>query len=148
MRLILAVTVLLAFVAIASTKPVPPPTAKSPDVPAASAIPNLAGDTNWGVIAQTGRAIQITGHASWFAVGAIRDDGRVQVVWTLTDESKAGIGVYEVGKDGNLTGHWQWGENATLDKNGDLVPAEDQSLLADRVYKIKPGVPDVPEPFR
>lgn len=109
--------------------------AKEPE--AKKAIPDLAGESNWGFVSQAGTSIQINGHSSWYAIGLIRPDGKVQITWTLTDGSRSGIGVYTV-EGCDLIGRWGWCEVVEVDKAGDLQG----ETSPDITRKIKPPEPD------
>lgn len=136
MRLLAILTVLLTCTFVIA-KPSRPEPAKP--LPKADAVPHLAGASNWGEVTQSGRTLQINGHSSWFAVGEVRKDNTVMLVWTLNDGSRSGIGVYNVVNGHDLEGHWGWGDTVYLNEKGELCG---EWLMRDTTYKIKPMEPE------
>lgn len=105
-------------------------------------VPNLEamlGDTNWGTVTQRGRDIEIADHPDWSAVGRIRDDGKVFLLWTDLRNGGACPSVYDVTEHG-LQGLWGRGdEGAAIDATGNMTGP----VRTDWVYKRPPPVPEV-----
>ncbi len=134
-RLVTIIAVLLCC-SIAIGKPTRP---EPPKPKAADVLPDLSGPSNWGYCTQAGTSIQINGHSSWYAIGLVRPDGKVQLTWTLTDGSRSGIGVYTIKNGCDLEGRWGWCESVEVDKNGDLQG----ETMGDTTYKIKLEPPEI-----
>lgn len=126
--------VLLAAIPMVMAKPDLPAPKKeaSPKVPS---VPNLAGQTNWGELTQVGSSFKIDGHPVWFAVGEIRVDGKVNVIWTLRENNEPCPGVYEIRKiDNALVGLWGYSRHEIhIDEEGNLVGSP---TYTDTTYKI------------
>ncbi len=105
---------------------------KAPEAKKAT-VPDLAGDTNWGTLTQDGKAFTINGNAMWRAVGHIREDGKVFVLWTDLTNDEPCPGVYEL-RDGELHGTWARSSNSDFEKDG--------SGMRDIIRKVKPVEPD------
>lgn len=98
-------------------------------------IPVLPNSTNWGKLTQVGKDFRIEGHPNWDAVGRIRDDGKVFVLWSLRSTGDPCPGVYEI-KCGELIGLWGFGTEVEI-KNDGSIGGE---VRADRIYLVE--VPD------
>lgn len=116
LRILIFAAVLLTC-SFAAAKPV----RQSPKPPPAKveAVPDLAYESQWGVITQTGKILSIDGHPQWCATGHIREDGKVWILWTDLASGIPCPGVYEV-KAGELHGVWGRAENVTVEKDGSL----------------------------
>ena len=123
---------LLSTVTASPGRNLPPPI-KQPQPPA---IIDLSGETNWGTLVQTGRQIRITGHDQWEAIGQIRADGRVTIIWTMLSDGSVCPGVYDIRKeDGALIGTWgHASQGVTIGDDGSLIG---QRLIDDVTYRIK-----------
>jgi hypothetical protein len=107
--------------------------ADSPQKDNPKAVPVLPGpETNWGTLEQSGRDFRIYGHPQWEAVGKIRDDGRVTLIWTYRADGEACPGVYAI-ENGNLKGLWGHAGRVAIDEKGDLVG----EVMSDVTYKVK-----------
>ena len=127
---ILSMLAVLAIVGVLSAKPDRPAPKQPPkEIP----VPNLAGLCNWGVISQNARRLSIKGSSSWECEGEIRQDGKVQLLWTCLSDNRRAIGVYAA-EMGSLQGHWGWEDEAKVDEGGDLIGI----LRTERVVKIEP----------
>lgn len=85
-------------------------------------VPNIAGDSRWGTITQSGKKIEIDGDPKWYVKhGEIRADGKLFVIWIFRDDGKAAPGLYTINADRSITGHWQWGESAMQDDKGNWI---------------------------
>ena len=148
MRVIYACIILSALIPFALSAPDKPakPEAKKIE-PKKPAVPTLAvaGETNWGTLTQAGREIQIEGHPVWEAIGTIREDGKVQIIWTLSGTGRPCPGVYEIQKDGTLAGVWGYGHQVRINTVGQLevIPesgANGSAIRSDVI--IRPLPPD------
>jgi hypothetical protein len=93
--------------------------------------------TNWGVIRQVGCNFVLEGHPHWEAVGVIREDGSINLLWTRLSDTFPCPGEYEVLQDGTLGG--VWGENGEGEvKNGKTVGL----TRPDRIYQLPPPEPE------
>lgn len=90
----------------------PAPPKKMPPPP-----PYVGGPCNWGTILQDGRKIEIRGHSHWEAVGRIRLDGKLEVLWTRLHDGALCPGLYKLNADGSIKG--RWAEGSTGAKIGD-----------------------------
>lgn len=97
-----------------------------PDLPKSKAkenpVPFIGGHTNWGFLEhdqKDPRKFTITGHSHWEAVGEIRPDGKVFILWTMLSDGRRAPGVYRIeGRD--LHGQWAFGENVEVQEDGSL----------------------------
>lgn len=104
--------------------------ALAPLPPGTPKLPDLAGESNWGVVTQKGRDIAIGGHPCWNASGEIRPDGKVHVIWIQNADGRIGRGMYTVdGKD--LTGHWGWDDQVEVSETGEIAG----DICSDRISK-------------
>lgn len=88
------------------------------DRPVRNALPDLAGQCEFGTVAQVGRAVSITG-GTWLATGQINPNGTVTLYWTATHSGQQAVGVYRV--DGRkLMGHWGWADAVEINDQGEL----------------------------
>ena len=102
---------------------------KKPDVPVL-----VQGQTNWGKLHQQGRNFKLTGHREWEAVGVIREDGRIFILWTLLADGEPCPGMYRANADGTLTGEWAYGyEVKTCPKTGTMTGP----FRSDRIYAVE-----------
>lgn len=112
----------------------------TPDRPDAKKIPrpefrypDLAGAANpsvWGKLhfdRQSG-ALVIEGHPHWDATGQIRPDGKMQLLWT-TKDGRPAPGVYEIGKDGILSGQWGYAEDVDIDDGGAITGSTHRDVI-------------------
>ncbi len=84
-------------------------------------LPKLAGGCTYGRITQTGRQLSVNGHPRWTAVGSIREDGKVFLIWTDAFGNHAALSVYAV-KGKRLEGTWGWADDCEIDlASGELV---------------------------
>ncbi len=135
---LLAVVLLTQAVLAKPTRETPPAKAEAQEK---ALPPQLAKDSNWGKLTQSGTAIQISGHEIWEAIGEIRKDGKVQLVWTLIADGSVCLGVYDVVGE-ELIGLWQHGDRCYIAKDGTLTHnEEDGYLYSDRVFRVKPPEP-------
>jgi hypothetical protein len=105
-------------------------------------IPDLSGLTNWGLMEQSGRQLRLTGHPVWEAVGNIKANGEVYLLWTLLSNGQPAPSLYKVvegihGKE--LHGNWNYAENVTVDKDGKIEGLN----RPDVVRKIPPVMPEI-----
>ena len=106
------------FVALLLGKPDRPDKTPKKPVP----IPQIAGDSTWGIISQTGRAVTVDGHEKWYVKdGEILKDGRVKLLWVQRSDGRLAPSVYTIGKDGSIRGRWAFGDNVTIDKDGEMI---------------------------
>lgn len=104
-------------------------------------LPDLAGESNWGMVTQEGRKLEINGHKEWTATGEIRDDGTVLLEWIKVKDGRYCPGVYKVeGRD--LQGMWGYQGEIHFDEAGAIQGV----LYKDRTYKVKQGQPPLPVP--
>ncbi len=102
--------------------PLPPPRKETP-------IPQSAGPSNWGDITQHLREVQIDGHPSWYAgKGEITKDGKLLLEWICRSDGKPAIGLYVLGADGSIIGHWGWVGEAFIDKGIMYGPQNSETL--------------------
>ena len=101
----------------------------------AKPVPKLVqGPTNWGELEQNGRNFKLTGHPVWEAVGVIRPDGKIFILWTLLADGEPCPGLYRANDDGTLTGEWAYGYEVMTDpKTG----AMSGPFRADRIYAVE-----------
>ena len=87
----------------------------------ADKLPDISGQTNWGYLDQTGRNFSITGHDKWQAIGSIRKDGKVQLIWTQLSNKEPCPGVYSIReKDNALVGVWGYSNRVNVEPDGSL----------------------------
>jgi hypothetical protein len=139
---VLLAALLLAFLAVfAFSKPTNPNSVK-PVAPKAKEVnrPRIMGYvTNYGDCLSSGpNQFTIEGQF-WSAVGTIRNDGSVTILWTSLASGNLYIGVYHVGIEGNLQGIYGNVNNAKLEENGELTG----TFFSERVYRIEPELPDI-----
>ena len=102
-------------------------------------FPDLAKlcPTNWGKVLydrKTGKIV-LHGHETWDAIGHVRKDGKVLVVWRLlSDKDKTGPGLYDVQEDGTLKGVWGWYGEVFFDADGNLHG----ETKDDRIFRVEP----------
>lgn len=135
MRTIAAIMILFTVALTTDAKPDKP----APKAEQKKAMPPVivSGLTNWGTLTQSGTSIKLEGHPVWDAIGNVRPDGRVYILWTLKATSEPCPGVYNVNKDGSLDGLWGYGGRCQVDEKGDLVG----DTHSDRIYSVVPEVP-------
>jgi hypothetical protein len=92
---------------------------KTPDAPKEQPIPSLIGETNWGAIAQNGRALIIQGHPSWSAAGQINKDGTVSLLWTFLSTGETAPSHYRFNGE-NLQGTWGFADQVRVAEDGTL----------------------------
>ena len=95
------------------------------------ALPDLAMQCQFGAITQFGPSIQISGNPSWTALGVLRNDGKIQVLWTRGGSLEPLPGVYEF-KDGKLIGHYGYALQSWIDDKGELAGTRNPETL----YKV------------
>jgi hypothetical protein len=87
------------------------------------AIPDLAGETNWGLLRQNGSQLDISGCPSWSASGQINKDGTVSLLWHQLDDrqptGRTAPSHYTIFPD-RLEGRWAYSEDVTVNKDGTL----------------------------
>jgi hypothetical protein len=108
----------------------PPPPKKTPAPP-----PFIGGACNWGTLLQDGRKVTITGHGHWEAVGKIRADNRLEVLWTRLSDGALCPGLYRINADGSIKG--RWGEGTVGAKIGDDGEIEGPVLYDETVREGK-----------
>lgn len=89
--------------------------------------------TNWGTMDLGGQSFELTGHAQWDAWATVREDGRIDVTWTLKSNGEICPGLYTVEPDGTLHGIWGQASEVQL-VDGELVGRVRQ----DRIYLLPP----------
>lgn len=103
-------------------------------------LPDLAGLSTYGEISQAGRSIALEG-PSWTALGEIRADGKLQLVWTEVRTGRVGLSVYDLDSTGHWKGHWGWlGEVRIEGDMGEVTGA----IMLD-IMRVRIPVP-TPEP--
>ena len=70
-------------------------------------IPNIAGETNWGMIEQQGNKFTIHGNPFWNGDGTIDKDGKIYINWFNLPDGIPAEGVYQL-KDGQMHGYWDY----------------------------------------
>lgn len=101
-------------------------------------LPDLAGPSNWGQVAQDGRKLIIYGHPHWSATGEIRVDGTVLLLWTLTESGRTGPGVYRV-VAGDAGADLVGGDEVELTEDGSLKG----TTHGDRTFKLQIEPPPI-----
>lgn len=96
--------------------------------------------SNWGTVTFAPESGQFTfdGHPQWFAVGHVRKDGRIFILWTLRATDEPCPGVYDM-VDGNWTGKWGHSSSCQIDGDGNLVG----TVMSDSIYKVEPPKGDI-----
>lgn len=123
----------IALLSAQATEPVRPRKPEAPSAPAPKRLPDLDFTCQFGKIAQSGNALQISGHPGWSALGEIRADGKIFLLWTRLGTGEPCPGLY-VWNGSELNGFWGQGGAARIDEEGNLIG----SLNAERLHKIAP----------
>lgn len=95
---------------------------KAKKEPKPAPVVDLSMASNWGKVSHDAGsgAITITGHPLWDAVGEVRKDGSVFLLWTLKSTGQPCPGVYKVHSDKSLTGAWGFGGSVIVEPDGSL----------------------------
>ncbi len=93
-----------------------------------SAIPNLAGPSNWGDITQQDANVSVDGHPSWTAFGKIIGN-KLIVEWTHTTDQRPAYGEYAIAADGSLIGAWNWVDDLIVNDDGTTQPPMNAETL-------------------
>lgn len=108
-------------------------------------VPELpTGETNWGRLTQAGKNFELSGHPNWDGRGFIREDGKIQILWTWKATGEACPGVYDF-VDGLLVGAWGHGSDVRFDDRGNLEridPGNQSAIMPDTVRPVPPPMPD------
>lgn len=85
-------------------------------------LPQLTGESNWGLITQGGaanRAIFINGHDRWHVDhGEIRADGMLSLMWIESLTGRRAPGLYTIHPDGSIVGFWNYEDETSKDADG------------------------------
>jgi len=81
-------------------------------------VPNIAGDTRHGKLMQSGRQLRLDGEL-WDAIGEIREDGSVFLLWTCKSNDRVAVSVYRI-VPGIIEGEWGWAEDSYIKADGSL----------------------------
>lgn len=113
------------------TRPTDPP--KMPET--VPKIPDVSGQSNWGMVSQAGRTLTVFGSSTWEApTGELLEDGRVVLRWWNITEQRPAIGLYKlVGRD--FVGHWGWDNEVEIGDDGELVGSKN----VETIYKTTAG---------
>ncbi len=82
--------------------------------------------TNYGTMIVINGSITLNGHQHWSGIGKLRDDGKVQILWTELETQRPAISVYTI-KEGKMIGTWGYADEVQI-VNGGL--------------EVRPGVED------
>lgn len=128
MRIFSLFALLLLACALSATPNRPEPKKAEPP----PALP-WTGETNWGTLALDGRKVTITGHVRWSAVGEVRKDGKLLLMWfNMPEGDECGPGLYELRAlpERQLIGVWGYAGNLQVGADGEL----EGSKMSDRIY--------------
>ena len=143
LRIFLALLLIVPVAIAKPTRPVPPAAKKeapkvSPRQTSLDRLKILNGKlTNWGTMDLGNPSFELTGHIQWDAFATVREDGRIDVTWTLKSNGEVCPGLYTVESDGTLHGIWGPAGDVQL-VDGELVG----SVRQDRIYLLLPPEPD------
>ena len=143
-RTILVLMVVGLVVAAVAGKPTTGKKSDCPPKEPAAARLKIVGQTNWGVLTQSGNRLAFNGHGQWDGVGEVRRDGSVAVVWTLKSTGEPCPGVYAPPreKDGALVGKWGYASRgAHIDADGVLQARAGGYLHDDTTHALAKGQP-------
>lgn len=132
LRAIVCVIAMLVCIAVGAALAHAKPERKDP-TPKKVELPDISMTCQYGVIIQQGRDLTIVG-PSWNAVGKVRDDGSIFLLWT-DSEGKQAPSVYRT-SDGVPVGKWGYGPGATVE-GGEM---KGEWLMNDRLIRIEPKV--------
>ena len=135
MRTLIAAAILFVSAMAIDAKPDKPAPPKSEQKKAAPVI--VSGMTNWGNLQRSGNVLKIEGNIFWEALGEIRSDGRVYLLWTKKSTNEPCPGVYAIKTNGELHGHWGYGGRCSVNDKGDLVGV----TYSERIHSVEPPVP-------
>jgi len=142
-RIVSIFAFVLFAAALAFGKPTNPNAAKpAPVAPSEKLIPRpriMGYVTNYGDCLPNGKdQFTIEGNF-WSAVGTIRKDGSIFILWTSLTSGDLYPGVYHVDQIGNLYGIYGNANSAKLEDNGELTG----KVYQERIYRIEPELPDI-----
>lgn len=139
-----AYVALLLIVPVAIAKPTRPAPAKkeaskvSPRQQSLDRLKLLNGrETNWGTMDLGNPSFELTGHPTWDAFATVREDGRINVTWTLKSNGEVCPGLYAVEPDGSLNGIWGPSSEVQI-VDGELVG----TVRQDRIHLLPTPEPD------
>ena len=123
--LLLALATLVLAFAVGHTSltaaPDRKPTYTPPRCVAPGPVPHVAMMSwQYGLVTQNGRAVVVEGNAAWYAVGRIRDDGTIELMWINRDDGTRAAGLYRLVVDDEgvrMEGSWT---REPLDNDGRL----------------------------
>lgn len=129
---LIGLTLVASLVITSSAAPVRPDSYRVPTTPPPIAVPDLRGPWNWGELTQFDRTIQIKGSPVWEAVGVIRKDGKVQLLWTKKASGEPCPAVYAI-KEGKLVGHYGYSGQAWVGESGEL----EGNILSETLFRVE-----------
>lgn len=108
--------------------------------PKPAPVMKLVGNTNWGRYVEVGPGqFTLEDHPIWYAVGRVREDGKVFVLWTHRNTDDICPGVYEIQPDGSLAGVWGYSHLTKVEPSGELTG----TINVDRVFVLPPPEPEI-----
>ncbi len=117
---IFAILLLFAFRAVGKPDKSEPPKKQPP-------VPQLINACQFGDIKQTGKTFTISGNESWAGQGTINGK-RATIEWVRFPTARLAIGIYVIGDDGQMRGHWRWADEAEYDLEGNLKDGNGEHL--------------------